>query len=69
MALLAAVVCGMVGLSFAYSVHETAVNPAEAYFVTPTRIWELGVGGLLAAALSARAFGRTRDTAGQVRAS
>jgi peptidoglycan/LPS O-acetylase OafA/YrhL len=50
------------GLSFAYSVHETAVNPAEAYFVTPTRIWELGVGGLLAAAVSARAFGRTRDT-------
>jgi peptidoglycan/LPS O-acetylase OafA/YrhL len=51
----------VVGLSFAYSVHETAVNPAEAYFVTPTRIWELGVGGLLAAALSAGAFGRTRD--------
>jgi peptidoglycan/LPS O-acetylase OafA/YrhL len=52
----------VVGLSFAYSVHDTAVDPARAYFVTPTRIWELGVGGLLAAALSARAFGRTRDT-------
>jgi peptidoglycan/LPS O-acetylase OafA/YrhL len=52
----------VVGLSFAYSVHETAVNPAAAYFVTPTRIWELGVGGLLAAGVSARAFGRTRQS-------
>ena len=34
--------------SLAYSVHETAANPAAAYFVTPTRVWELGVGGLLA---------------------
>jgi peptidoglycan/LPS O-acetylase OafA/YrhL len=35
-------------LSFAYSVHETAANPAAAYFVTPTRAWEFGAGGLLA---------------------
>ncbi len=37
--------------SFVYSVTETASAPAAAYFVTPTRFWELGVGGLLATAL------------------
>ncbi|MGH3278487.1 MAG: acyltransferase family protein [Trebonia sp.] len=31
-----------------YSVTYTQANPAGAYFVTTTRIWELGVGGLLA---------------------
>jgi peptidoglycan/LPS O-acetylase OafA/YrhL len=36
--------------SFAYSVHLTSTNPAVAYFSTGTRIWELGVGGLLAVA-------------------
>jgi len=35
--------------SFAWSVYYTAVNPAAAYFVTPTRMWELGAGGVLAA--------------------
>jgi peptidoglycan/LPS O-acetylase OafA/YrhL len=36
-------------VSFAYSVYYTSVEPARAYFVTPTRIWELAAGGLLAA--------------------
>jgi peptidoglycan/LPS O-acetylase OafA/YrhL len=31
-----------------YSVYYTKVNPAGAYFVTTTRIWELGLGGVLA---------------------
>jgi peptidoglycan/LPS O-acetylase OafA/YrhL len=31
-----------------YSVYYTHANPAGAYFVTTTRIWELGIGGLLA---------------------
>jgi peptidoglycan/LPS O-acetylase OafA/YrhL len=35
-------------LSFGYSIYATATDPAAAYFVTPTRIWELGVGALLA---------------------
>ena len=35
-------------LSLAYSVHLTASEPTAAYFVTWTRLWELGVGGLLA---------------------
>jgi len=42
-------------LSLAYSITETASNPAAAYFVTPTRAWEFGAGGLLAL-LGARAW-------------
>ncbi|HEY0938038.1 MAG TPA: acyltransferase family protein [Trebonia sp.] len=42
--LAAAVVSG----SLWYSVYDTRVNPSGAYFVTTTRIWELGLGGLLA---------------------
>jgi len=38
----------LVAASLAYSVYDTRTNPAAAYFVTPTRMWELGVGGLLA---------------------
>ncbi|MFP5283458.1 MAG: acyltransferase family protein, partial [Actinomycetes bacterium] len=38
-------------VSLAYSVYATAVSPDRAYFVTPTRAWEFGVGGLLAAVL------------------
>ncbi len=34
--------------SFLWSLHQTAADPAAAYFVTPTRAWEFGVGGLLA---------------------
>ncbi len=40
--------------SFAWSVHLTAADPSGAYFVTPTRIWELGVGGVLAALVLVR---------------
>jgi peptidoglycan/LPS O-acetylase OafA/YrhL len=36
--------------SLGYSVYETKANPAAAYFVTTTRMWELGIGGLLALA-------------------
>lgn len=34
--------------SLAYSVYLTSHNPAAAYFVTPTRMWELALGGLIA---------------------
>ena len=44
--------------SLAWSVHLTQTNPAAAYFVTPTRIWELGAGGLLAVALARPDRGR-----------
>jgi len=38
----------VLAVSFAYSVHETSTNPAQAYFVTWTRVWELAVGALAA---------------------
>ncbi|WP_338180147.1 acyltransferase family protein [Jatrophihabitans sp.] len=34
--------------SLRFSAHETVSNPSGAYFETSTRIWELGIGGLLA---------------------
>lgn len=34
--------------SLAYSIYTVADGQADAYFVTTTRIWELGAGGLLA---------------------
>jgi peptidoglycan/LPS O-acetylase OafA/YrhL len=37
-------------LSLAYSIRDTATHTAAAYFVTPTRAWEFGAGGLLALA-------------------
>jgi len=37
--------------SFAWSVHLTGVAPDKAYFVTTTRLWELGIGAALALAL------------------
>ncbi|MFK5689093.1 acyltransferase family protein [Ornithinimicrobium sp. LYQ92] len=36
--------------SFAWAVHLSVQSPAEAYFVTTTRLWQLGVGGLVALA-------------------
>jgi peptidoglycan/LPS O-acetylase OafA/YrhL len=41
--------------SLLYSIYDTKADPQAAYFVTTTRIWELGVGGLLAL-MPARAF-------------
>lgn len=34
--------------SLMWSVYLTAVNPSRAYFVTPTRLWELVLGGMVA---------------------
>jgi peptidoglycan/LPS O-acetylase OafA/YrhL len=52
----AVVVTGVVvAASLGWSVHLTAADPAAAYFVSTTRFWELGIGGLLAAVLAARA--------------
>jgi len=39
--------------SFIYSVIATANDPAAAFFITPTRVWEFGAGGLLALAATA----------------
>ncbi|GAA0624895.1 acyltransferase family protein [Sporichthya brevicatena] len=45
----------VLGASLVWSIAETARNPAAAYFVTTTRVWELALGGLLAALVAARA--------------
>jgi peptidoglycan/LPS O-acetylase OafA/YrhL len=49
-AALAAAMGAVTALSVGYSVVHTTHDPAAAYFVTPTRMWELGAGGLLALA-------------------
>ncbi|MET3567222.1 peptidoglycan/LPS O-acetylase OafA/YrhL [Leifsonia sp. 563] len=43
-------------LSLAFSIYYTAVNSAGAYFVTPTRVWEFGAGGLAALLAADRRF-------------
>ncbi len=42
----------VVAASLAFSIAETHSDPSRAYFVTTTRIWELGTGGLLALLVS-----------------
>lgn len=44
------VIGGVALLGVAYSVQRTATDPAAAYFVTTTRVWEFAAGGLLALA-------------------
>ncbi|MEA2312431.1 MAG: hypothetical protein QOE28_2399 [Solirubrobacteraceae bacterium] len=39
---------GLTVASFAYGLRLTAHNPSLAYFLTPGRAWEFGLGGLLA---------------------
>jgi peptidoglycan/LPS O-acetylase OafA/YrhL len=38
--------------SFIYSISYTHADPEQAYFITPTRAWEFGLGGLLALAVA-----------------
>src|SRR3954453_1708292 len=45
-----AVLAAATVLSLLYSIAHTSADPAAAYFVTPTRAWELGAGALLALA-------------------
>ena len=45
-----ALTAALVIASLAYSVHETNASAPAAYFMTTTRMWELGAGGLLALA-------------------
>ncbi len=67
--LLLAGILAVSGLSFAYSVYATATSPTEAYFVTPTRIWELGLGAALALWLQVRRANSTvhRERPGVIR--
>ena len=45
---LAGLLVTLVAASLAYSVYETRVDRAAAYFLSTTRMWELGAGGVLA---------------------
>jgi peptidoglycan/LPS O-acetylase OafA/YrhL len=47
-AALGAVMGLLAAASLAWSIVHTPADPAAAYFVTPTRAWEFGLGGLLA---------------------
>ena len=47
--------------SFGYAVWLAATDPARSYFVTTTRVWELGVGAAVAVGL----FGRTPRSPGR----
>jgi peptidoglycan/LPS O-acetylase OafA/YrhL len=50
-----ALVLGLVTVaSLVFSILFTASDPTEAYFVTPTRAWEFGAGGLLALLVAGR---------------
>ena len=45
---MAFVMLALVAGSLTYGINRTAADPAAAYFVTPTRAWEFGMGGLVA---------------------
>jgi peptidoglycan/LPS O-acetylase OafA/YrhL len=61
----------LVALSLAYCVWRSPTDPAGSYFVTQTRIWELGVGAILATFVSSAGSaipGQTSFSTGPVRA-
>lgn len=41
--------CFVTVISLTYSIFYSSISPQDAYFITTTRIWELGFGGILAA--------------------
>src|SRR5690606_32867942 len=53
----------MVVVSLTISVWATAVSPASAYFITPTRMWELAAGGVIATFGTLAASARWRPLA------
>ncbi len=48
MGLVRAAIGTVFAASLAFSVYATAAEPGSAYFITPTRMWELAAGGLVA---------------------
>ncbi|MCQ1999231.1 acyltransferase family protein [Arthrobacter zhaoxinii] len=58
-----AVVCGFSVVSFAHSVQFSTSDPGLAYFFTTTRVWELGLGGILALAAAGGTLPRQLSTA------
>ncbi len=69
----ATAVAAVFAVSLAWSVYRTSTDPAAAYFVSTTRVWELALGGVLAAVLAVRpalvpAAGPMSPAAGGLRA-
>lgn len=53
-------VVGLLGvLSLAFSIYYTSAAPAQAYFVTPTRMWEFTLGAIAALVLGSRQFSQS----------
>ena len=50
-----AITAALVAGGYAWALHETAADPTWAYFSTFSRVWELGLGALLAVAVPAAA--------------
>jgi peptidoglycan/LPS O-acetylase OafA/YrhL len=59
-AALIAVIATATAASLLYGIRHTAADPADAYFATTTRAWELGAGGLLALLPAPRSADRVR---------
>lgn len=57
------VITAVFAASLGYSVWATAIEPASAYFITPTRMWELAAGGLVATFGTLAASGRLKHAA------
>jgi peptidoglycan/LPS O-acetylase OafA/YrhL len=54
--------CSVLAISFVWNVYLTAINPAEAFYLPVTRLWELMLGCVLALAsskLEACIFGKS----------
>lgn len=49
------VMASIIAISLGWSLYETATSPTQAYFGTFARVWELGVGALLATTVGALA--------------
>ncbi|MFJ7750606.1 acyltransferase family protein [Arthrobacter sp. NPDC097144] len=58
-----AAICAVTAASFLHSVLFSASSPDLAYFFTTTRIWELGLGGILAVAAAGRNLPQRLSTA------
>lgn len=54
------VVAAVTVASLAFSIWFTSTDPAQAYFITPTRMWEFGIGGLLAVVAAERTIQNRR---------
>lgn len=63
MQVVAGVLCLLTLVSLAFSIYYTAADPKQAYFVTPTRVWEFATGAIVALVWTENGrFLRTRST-------